>query len=105
MKSVQNKSETKSTLKDYKENKDSEMVMEKDKKTNNISKPQFKCKTCGAKFRKENTMNKHYNTKHEEQSFKVCGLRFETSLEVLQHVAKEHSENIIGNISIQEKEN
>ena len=50
-------------------------------------------------------MNKHYNTKHEEQSFKVCGLRFETSLEVLQHVAKEHSENIIGNISIQEKEN
>ena len=60
MKSVQNKSETKSTLKDYKENKDSEMVMEKDKKTNNISKPQFKCKTCGANFKKEITMNKYF---------------------------------------------
>ena len=45
-----------------------------------------------------------YYSKHEEQSCKVCGLRFETSLEVLQHVAKEHSENIIGNISVKEKE-
>ena len=78
MKSVQNKSETTSRVKDlenvkviqqesltyhivkdHKKNKDSEMGKEKDKETKNISKPQFKCPTCGARFKKEITMNKH----------------------------------------------
>ena len=49
--------------------------LEKHKETNNISIPQFKCKICGAKLRKEITLTKHYNTKHKEQSCKVCGIR------------------------------
>ena len=31
-------------------------------------------------------------------------MRFKTSIEVLQHVAKDHSENIPANISVKEKE-
>ena len=68
------------------------------------SKPQFNCKTCGAKFKKEITLNNHYKTKHEEQACKVCNVRFKTSMEILHHVAKEHSKNIIANISVKEKE-
>ena len=75
----QDQVKTDQVFKDHEENKnaemDKELVTEKDKETNNISKPQFKCKTCGAKFKKEITMNKHYNTKHEEQSFKVWHLK------------------------------
>ena len=35
-------------------------------------------------------MTKHMNTKHAEQKCNVCQKVFGTSIEVLQHVAKEH---------------
>ena len=49
-------------------------------------------------------MKKHFNTKHEKQICKVCHVIFKKSMEVLQHVAKEHSQDIIPNISVKEKE-
>ena len=49
-------------------------------------------------------MKKHYNSKHEEQSFKVCNFSFKTSMEVLQDVAKDHSKHINANMSVKEKE-
>ena len=54
----------------------------------------FKCDICGNKFKKEITLRKHINTKHEEQNCKVCNASFKTMIEVLQHVAKEHSNHI-----------
>ena len=42
--------------------------------------------------------------KHEDQNFIVCKMSFQSSIEVLQHVTKEHSHNIIENISVKEKE-
>ena len=47
---------------------------------------------------------KHINTKHENQNCKVCNKVFKTSMEVLEHVAKEHSENIVANILVKDKE-
>ena len=75
-----------------------------DKGLANFKKPLFKCDECGAKFKKEVTLNKHFNTKHEMQNCKVCHVTFKNSMEVLQHVAKEHSKDIIPNISVKEKE-
>ena len=49
--------------------------LEKHKETDNILIPHFKCKICGANLRKKITLNKRYNTKHKEQSCKVCGIR------------------------------
>ena len=34
----------------------------------------------------------------------MCNVRFKTSIEILHHVAKEHSKNTIANISVKEKE-
>ena len=47
---------------------------------------------------------KHINTKHENKNFKVCNKVFKTSMEILEHVAKEHSENIVANILVKDKE-
>ena len=66
------------------------MLTEPDKKTSKMAKPLFKCDAGGAMFKKQ-TIKKHYNSKHEEQACKVCHVRFKTSMEVLQHVAKDHS--------------
>ena len=69
-----------------------------------MAKPQFKCDACGAILKKEITLKKHYNTKHEEQKCKVCNVMFKSPMEVLPHAAKEHSDNIIANISVKVKE-
>ena len=74
------------------------------KETPKMAKPQFKCDACGAIFKKEITLKKHYNTKQEEQNYKVWNVMFKSSMEVLQHVTKEHNDNIIANISVKEKE-
>ena len=41
---------------------------------------------------------------HKSQNCKVCHVMFKHSMEVLQHAAKEHSQNIIANTSVKEKE-
>ena len=74
------------------------------KETPKMAKPQFKCDACGAIFKKEIMLKKHYNTKHKEQNCKVCNVMLKSSMEVLQHMAKENSDNIIANISVKEKE-
>ena len=86
------------------EENEKEMLTEPNKETTKNTKPHFKCDACGATFKNKSTMKKHYSSKHEEQYCKVCHVRFNTSMEVLQHVAKDHSKNIPANISVKEKE-
>ena len=52
----------------------------------------------GANFKTEVRFKKHFNTKHEDQNCKVCCEVFKTSIEVSNHVQKEHSNNIKANI-------
>ena len=80
------------------------MLTEANKETKKNNKPNYKCDACGAMFKNKSTMKKHYTSKHEEQYCKFCNVRFKTSIEVLQHVAKDHSENIPANIYVKEKE-
>ena len=49
-----------------------------------------KCDICEYNCKNSNTMTRHMNTKHAEQKCNVCQKVFGTSIEVLQHVAKEH---------------
>ena len=81
-----------------------EVVNESEKETSKPLKPKFKCDLCGATFKKNITLKKHVNTKHDDQNCKVCHEVFKTSMEVLKHVAKEHSSNIKDNISVKDKE-
>ena len=81
-----------------------EVVNKADKGITNSEKPNFKCDECGALFKKEITLEKHFNTKHEKQNCKVCQVTFNNSMEGLHHLAKEHSTDIIPNISVKEKE-
>ena len=84
-------------------NKD-EVVHELEKETTILVKSDFKCDVCGVRFKKEITLKKHFNTKHDNLNCKVCNEVFKTSMEVLKHAAKEHIKNIIANISVKEKE-
>jgi hypothetical protein len=56
----------------------------------NTSRKDFKCEKCDYVCKKQTTMNKHVNTKHIDQKCKICEKEFSTSLELIQHVAKEH---------------
>ena len=85
-------------------NNEEEVVNESEKETSKPLKPKFKCDLCGATFKKDITLKKHVNTKHDDQNCKVCHEVFKTSMEVLKHVAKEHSSNIKANISVKDKE-
>ena len=48
---------------------------EKDKKKQEIM---FHCEKCAYKSKKEVTLNKHMNTKHQDQKCKVCYFTFNT---------------------------
>ena len=48
--------------------KKEEVVAQPIKDTSNFKEPQFQCEVCGAKFKKEITMNKHFDTKHKTKS-------------------------------------
>ena len=80
------------------------MFAKPDKESHTIVKPQLKCDVCGPTFKKDITIKKHFNTKHNTQNCKVCHMTFRDSIEVLKHVAKEHSKIVIENISVKEKE-
>ena len=64
----------------------------------------FKCELCGNTFNKEITLKKHINTKHVEQSCKVCDKGFKSPIEVIQQATKEQSSNIKENTSVKDKE-
>ena len=55
------------------------------------NKDKFKCVKCEYKCKKESTLKKHINTKHIEQECKVCMMKLGSSMELLQHIAIEHS--------------
>ena len=65
------------------QHKTKEVVSKSNNETPNTDKPQFNCDVCGAKFQKEITKNKHFNSKHKNQICKVCHLTFKDSMEVL----------------------
>ena len=50
-------------------------------------------KECTYQCKKEVTLKKHINTKHTKQKCKVCDQDFETSIEMLKHVAEKHESN------------
>ena len=54
----------------------------------------FPCEKCAYKSKKEVTLNRQMNNKHQDQKCKVCDLSFNTSMELLKHVAQQH-ENIV----------
>ena len=54
----------------------------------------FHCEKGAYKSKKEVTLNKHMNTKHQYQKCKVCDLTFNTAMELLKHVAQQH-DNIV----------
>ena len=56
------------------------------------------CDQCEYKCKKDNTLKKHKQTKHEEQTCKQCNKIFKTAMEMLMHVAKDHSSNIIEDV-------
>ena len=54
-------------------------------------KNKIKCKKCECTCQKESTLTKHINTKHMNQDCNVCLLKLGSTMELLQHKAKEHS--------------
>ena len=73
------------------DSKDSEVKSGIDFKDSKKSqKKDFKCEKCDYVCQKLTTLKKHVNTKHTEQNCKVCHTEFKTSMELINHVAKEH---------------
>ena len=54
-------------------------------------KNKIKCEKCEYTCQKESTLTKHINTKHMDQECKVCLMKLGSTMELLQHIAKEHS--------------
>ena len=53
----------------------------------------FNCKECNYKCKKEQSLKKHMITKHESHKCKECKEELFTFMELLQHVAKDHSKD------------
>ena len=49
------------------------------------------CDKCEYQCKKESTLNKHRNTKHEPQACKVCEHKSPSMVDMLKHVADKHS--------------
>ena len=67
----------------------------------------FKCDLGDYMAPKLNTLRKHVNPKYTEQKCKVCGKEFETSMQLVSHVASEHIEEkewYLESISMPKKE-
>ena len=99
------KNDEKEPFKDTHEYKSSTPVSEKknlagvDKKSKVCKKDQFKCEKCDYTCNKEGTLKKHTNTKHADQQCKVCSQKCSSPIELLHHIAKEHSSNIEINVN------
>ena len=84
-------------FKDTLEFKNSTPVSEKkvlavgDTKSKKSKKDQYKCEKCDYKCKREETLLKHMNLKHEHQECKICSKSFSSTVELLQHIAKEHN--------------
>ena len=50
-----------------------------------------KCEKCEYTCQKESTLTRHVDTKHKDQECKVCLMKLGSTIELLQHIAKEHS--------------
>ena len=53
-------------------------------------KKDIKCEQCYYVCKKVSTMKTHVTTKHTIQKCKVCSNKFKSSIELINHVAKEH---------------
>ena len=51
----------------------------------------FHCNDCTYKTKKVITLKTHINTKQKSQKCKICNIVMKTSMEMLKHVAQEHS--------------
>ena len=78
---VKNKND-KTTLETNNENKEDEF----------LESVQLYCDHCSYTCKKKTTMTKHKNTKHIEEMWtcKQCHEKFESSLDLQSHIAKEH---------------
>ena len=96
IKENRNKVEGKEPFKDTHEFKNSTAVIAKkifkvvDEKLCVSKKDQFKCKNCDFKGTKEETLQKHINTKHEEHQCKECKEKLPSFMDLLKHVSKYH---------------
>ena len=58
----------------------------------NDSKKEFlSCELCDYKCKKMISLQKHLNTKHEEQKCNLCDKKFENAMDLINHKAEEHS--------------
>ena len=69
------------------------------------NKDKFKCDKCDYKCKKEVTLKKHMNIKHDDQQCKVYSKTFVSTIDLLQHIAKEHSSNDMTHMSSNESHN
>ena len=65
--------------------------LDKPKREKPIIEMLFNCDQCDYKCKKGTTLNKHMHTKHIEQHCKRCKETFKTAIDLVMHVAKEHS--------------
>ena len=54
----------------------------------------FQCDLCSYTYKREITLKKHLHTKHEDQKCKTCNEIFTNLMELVMHVAMEHSTSI-----------
>ena len=88
--SQQHESESNNT----KESEKTEGTEQKEDKKINDEKSSQKllaCNMCEYKCKRETTLNKHKNKKHEERKCKVCKRISPTVIDMLQHVADKHN--------------
>ena len=62
-----------------------------DEKGKGLGKELLSCDKCDYQCKKENTLNKHRNTKHETHACKVCEHKSPSMVDILKHVADKHS--------------
>ena len=89
------KNETSHETSSESENKQESKKSKKYEKVSNNGKELLSCDKCEYQCQKENTLNKHRNTKHEPHECKVCGQKLPSMVVMLKHVADEHSKKMV----------
>ena len=62
------------------------------------------CSKCEYVTKKKVFLKKHYNTKHQDHICKECKEKFQTFMELLKHVADQHSEEEVEEADIEGNE-